>query len=182
VKERGIIFQGEMVRAILAGRKTMTRRVVKPEPVGSPSWIEYEQSGCFYPATYEAIPSAITCPYGLRGDRLYVREAWANWMDKEILYRATQKAGWIDPEKIKWKPSIHMFKKDARIWLEITGIRVERVQEISEEDCFKEGIPKLKHQTAWFDFEELWDSINGKKYPWESNPWVWVIGFKVITP
>ena len=222
LKEHQILFRTEMVRAILDGRKTMTRRVVKPQPARSPYWTQYENSGAFYPATLDAEPSVLKCPYGPVGDRLWVRETFGfdPWHYLEghdsILYRADQK---IDSDyPIKWKSPYHMFKKYARIWLEITGIRVERLQGISLEDIKAEGmkynVDPEYNIDPWHVFADLWDSINGKpkpkknggiithyeSYPWSEesrdkrtemngkphhcypNPWVWIIGFKRLTP
>ena len=152
---------------------------------------------------------ASVCPYGQVGDLLWVRESYAVRSDgvDQILYKADYQevVKMLDlPEiNIKWKPSIHMFKCDARIWLEITGIRVERLQEITEEDAIGEGIQLFKvglpptqvkvYASGWPDplcggtsvdgFHHLWDSINAKRgYGWSENPWVWVIEFKRKTP
>ena len=180
MEERPIIFSTPMVQAILDGRKTMTRRVVKPQPARSPYWTQYENSGAFYPATLDAEPSVLKCPYGPVGDMLWVRETFGfdPWHYLEghdsILYRADQK---IDSDyPIKWKPSIHMPKKYARIWLEITGVRVERLKDLSPKDGIAEGV---EH---WSIFPSLWDSINKKKYPWSSNVWVWVVEFRKVAP
>ena len=143
-------------------------------------------------------------PYGQPGDQLWVRESWAyhpDGKDKEILYRATD-SGWDDNNTgLRWKPSIHMPRWASRIQLEVTDVRVERVQEISEEDAKAEGIsdggclncgnssdpeacgcdyPKPDFRDS---FANLWDSINAKRgYSWESNPYVWVVEFERVTP
>ena len=220
MKERPILFNGEMVRAILDGRKTMTRRIVKPQPPFEPEGYE---CGPFY-RLMDAEPIAygfcdedgndFKCPYGQPGDRLWVRETWCPVNDeafdgeKWIDYRATPKyeeshpAGWDnapgDPEALSWKPSIHMPRWASRILLEITSVRVERLQEITPNDCEAEGIQGkslpspvrgqpyeeynngdgLVYTSPTLAFRALWESINGKKHPWESNPWVWVIEFK----
>jgi len=199
MKHLPIIFSTPMVQAILDDRKTQTRRVVKPQPIRSPYWTHYENSGAFYPATYDAEPSILRCPFGKPGDRLYVRETFGfdPWHYLEghdsILYRACQK---IDSDyPIKWKPSIYMPKKYARIWLEITNVRVERLQDITESDAEKEGVNQGIVRTQelisgrWVDypyykkgFKDLWDSINGKKHPWKANLWVWVLEFRKVTP
>uniref|UniRef100_A0A6M3JXS7 ASCH domain-containing protein n=1 Tax=viral metagenome TaxID=1070528 RepID=A0A6M3JXS7_9ZZZZ len=165
------------------------------------------------------------CPYGVPGDRLWVRETWAHCQpildikkpDGRLITEisdgyAEYKADGFDSiqdlkEHVrlvagheiivngdKWKPSIFMPRWASRITLEVTGIRVERVQDISEKDAREEGVSqktlRLKSITSgtWADipcykagFKDLWDSINGKKYPWVSNPWVWVISFRKIT-
>ena len=175
VKERPILFSGEMVRAILDGRKTQTRRVVKPQP--------------------PPLGGFVKNPYGQPGDRLWVRETWA--LDDKYYYRAD---GAVGDRCGKWKPSIHMPRAASRITLEITGVRVERLQEITISDIYAEGAI-TDEWLEWRDdvsgvgmpagsrienerdvWEKLWDSINGKTYPWKSNPWVWVIEFKRIKP
>ena len=127
------------------------------------------------------------CPYGQVGDRLWVRESFGYLIDGGIAYRANCDSWHLKHGlTIPWKPSIHMFRKDSRITLEITGVRVERLQEITEEDAQSEGIKQLHFTTGMKvncmpQFIELWDSLNAKRgYGWEVNPWVWVIGFKVI--
>jgi hypothetical protein len=177
-----------MVRAILEGRKTMTRRVVKPQPTLDHGLVfEGIALGKFGAVS----DSVIACPYGTIGDRLWVKETHhvrdAGYVDgtgRDIVYKA-------DDEDFPygWTPSIHMPRWASRINLEITGIRVERVQDISEEDARAEGLwCKFDGQgcegqchkcsaTAKEAFEALWDSINSKRAPWASNPWVWVIEF-----
>ena len=208
MKERPIIFNSDMVRAILDGRKTQTRRIVKPQPTVE---IKYRE----YLAVVDG--KKIKCPYGAPGDRLWVREAFCVVDDREfsgdvdeapegavwVDYRATPRyappdvaypAGWendpIDAEHLTWRPSIHMPRWASRITLEITNVRVERLQEISEEDCLAEGMrpfdPTSKLDQVFSDltpqdkFSALWDSINGKRAPWESNPWCWVTEFKKV--
>ena len=202
MKERPILFSGEMVRAILDGRKTMTRRVATkikaPKAWTMPNGIDsfWNVNPC-----WRETPGEL-CPYGKPGDRLWVREAFAVGLSNQegIAYRATSK--WYDfedgtPEsfkEIKWKPSIFMPRRYSRITLEITNIHVERLQYISEEDAKREGVesnfdegvvyygPLNKgHADARIAFSWLWDSINAKRgYSWESNPWVWVVEFKRV--
>lgn len=204
MKDRPILFSGPMVRAILDGRKTMTRRVITPQP-------EMEMDGEILPdgtggyGWGPVLPPWPKWPYQI-GDRLWVRETWATrdpiWDDDKavsFMIPATVDPGMIvyraDGEKDrKWRPSIHMPRWASRITLEIVNIRVERLREITEEDAEKEGANsefecdvttfcgggKIPESTYKLGFKHLWDSINDKTYPWSSNPWVWVIEFKRI--
>lgn len=184
-KERPILFSGGMVRAILDGRKTQTRRVVK--------WtaLEWLASGVFTPE-YVASPKNFLCPYGIPGDRLYVRETWAEVIyttdgieSDRTIYRANQ---YPYEESTKWRPSIHMPRWASRILLEITDIRVERLQDISERDAEKEGYKRIPvagweyqgMQTAAESFlHGEWAQAIQEKH---GNPWVWVIEFKRVKP
>ena len=177
--EHPILFTGEMVRAILDGCKTQTRRIAKlPEnwhrgygafetnPNGSEEFIIH--GDCGTETTY--------CPHGKVGDTLWVKETWQKIGDYPVCYRAGQSGCGACPNHT-WRPNIHMFRKYARIFLEITNIRVERVQDISESDAEAEGTNC--DRTYREDFRHLWDSINAKRgYGWAKNPWVWVIEFK----
>ncbi|MCP4902985.1 MAG: hypothetical protein GY906_38975 [bacterium] len=218
-RERPILFSGPMVRAILEGRKTQTRRVIK-----NPEKLEgLMQDG----------EAAEWCPYGKLGDHLWVREAFGTvddathqaWLTADpggaddyecnpcakdgpngerwiVDYRADNPQRPMDKPHPKtgkvsrrWRPSIHMPRWASRITLEITDVRVERVQEISENDAVAEGIQKrgrywdggphpVKGGPKCFPlpraaFKDLWDSINAKRgYGWHTNPWVWVIEFR----
>ncbi|MCU8008453.1 hypothetical protein L5M11_13105 [Shewanella sp. SM87] len=187
MKQRPIIFNTEMVQAILDGRKTQTRRIVKP--------LKDKNFGC------NLSPNEIAgevnngdlqnCQFGEVGDQLYVRETFQVGLctKSTIAYKATHKPsdledGWY--EVIKWKPSIHMPRWAARIILEITDVRVERLKDISEEDAIAEGcdypeIPEMGWKfKAAFNFKFLWKKIYGEQ-SLKSNPWVWVIEFKVIS-
>lgn len=210
MKSRPILFSGPMVRAILEGRKTQTRRVVKPQP--NAGW----KFNCFDSFYYWWTPDGTCnlngphegrkCPFGQPGDRLWVRETWAAWdsvSDREasevdgtaqelaerglnqahISYRA-------DPRMHadKWRPSIHMPRWASRITLEIESVRVERVQEISENDARAEGcdgdcpiayIPPYTTRPRVYHYAHLWQSINGPG-SWDANPWVWVIQFRRV--
>lgn len=187
MKERPILFSGPMVRAIIEGRKTQTRRVIKPQP----ERVEYLHvgGGVEWPCcpTVDGCMKAMHCPYGVPGDSLWVRETWADrFQDDWYIYRADN-----NPEHagVKWKSPIHMPRRASRITLPIVNVRAERLQDITHNDVFAEGCPidtkasgcvagewqtdrKMK-AAAWF--ADLWNSINGKKHPWDSNPWVWVI-------
>lgn len=196
MKERPILMNGEMVRAILEGRKTQTRRIVKPS-----AWIEYGDVNDYgKPVSGGHDVDFSKCPFGTVGDRLWVREAFAvseHWDSDEgrtvqnIGYKATAK----NPDFKGWKPSIHMPRWASRITLEITEIRVERLNYISEKDALAEGIeehigahgvkgfkPYLKGNLDVLafpqnSFRSLWESINGPG-SWDQNPWVWVIEFR----
>jgi hypothetical protein len=179
-----------MVKAILEGSKTMTRRVIKlidfePGTTKGYDWSWRNKRLLWNEMTNDDFVKKM-CPYGQVGDRLWVKET-DYLMERNmttqpvIVYKADQS----DPKCItKWKSGRFMFKKYARLCLEITNIRVERLQEISEEDAEKEGDPKQgliaseNDHTTWF--QGLWDSINGKNHPWSSNPWVWVIEFRRV--
>lgn len=193
MKERPILFSGEMVRAILEGRKTQTRRVLKSQPRGNYKPTGFIDKGCdyeFHDAEHEA--KYWHCPYGKPGDRLWIRESWANIPETypgnlHLKADATKDdLLWFTEMGWKWKPSIHMPRWASRITLEIVNIRVERLQDISEEDAKAEGaIPVgwIKHEEHLphyvKSFIKLWNSINAKRgYGWDTNPWVWVIEFK----
>lgn len=199
-KERPVLFSGPMVRAILDGRKTQTRRIVKPQPDCALTSLASTTSnrsprviamrGGLY---------SIFCPYGKPGDRLWVKETFVAW-DKShdgnlitgqlkkracnfIEYRADESSA-----ELKWRPSIFMPRWASRITLEITALRVERLQQISGEDCRAEGcgspeIPWRADGAAshpWVDtYKRIWDSINGPE-SWAANPWVWVVEFRRI--
>jgi hypothetical protein len=226
MKQRPILFNTEMVQAILAGRKTQTRRVVKPQP-------ELTESGFKWKGFYYGIGSSdertnrnfahAACPHGKVGDVLWVRETWTPLDTQEVDSAQLDEDGipleefqveigykdgmskWcvfsedfydqmnediedMEQEGTKWKPSIHMPKDAARIWLRIKDVRVERLQDISGSDCGSEGMQvtgltlssievhwdELKRQ-----FKSLWQSINGEK-SWNENPFVWVIEFERI--
>lgn len=231
MKERPIPFNGEMVRAILDGRKTQTRRVVKPQPrgiwgsgVALPGNSLGVRSDAFHVhANVQSESRHLYCPYGKPGDRLWVRETVADVnseMGPTLLYRADEAMiGWEDFSEVfdkdfgagpsfnygvypgmknkwavwhsdidskddggKWTPSIHMPRWASRINLEIKAIRVERLQEISEEDAKAEGIKPLSPISGPLykeQFADLWESINGA-LSWDANPWVWVIEFEMI--
>ena len=235
---RPILFSGPMVRAILDGRKSMTRRVVKPQP-GAGNHIDCSGSRGWH-LWWDVVDSPrwdvrqeyapLRCPYGQPGDMLYVRETWgtkrmvsltqrrAPW--DEVVYRAgrqvraskdappgnfdtqTWPLSWSeDKPDDRWRPSIHMPKWAARIWLRVTDVRVERLQEITEMDAKAEGFEDTEvvgHSTAgrpfgdgftmgplteWTsasgNFARLWEALNAKRgYGWDANPWVWVVSFE----
>lgn len=207
-KERPVLFNSEMVRAILGGKKTQTRRVIKPQPESASYWTEFE--GAFYPNTRAATPAGLVCPYGIPKDRLWVRETWQPMCEHEECYGANLRTGaglyvnyradgrgeetvppdgGMDDAKVRWKPSIFMPRWACRLTLQVVSTRVERVQDISENDAEAEGCEMYDQKTmakfaipgARYRFERLWDHINSKRgFSWESNPWVWVVEFKRI--
>jgi hypothetical protein len=232
IKERPILFAAPMVRAILEGRKTVTRRPVKgfqiptedtAIPVGDRQrWSAIGQRDprygfCVFGSTEaecaKDLEEYAPCPYGRRGDRLWVRETfglqvrhYGGGAGEHIVYRATNpeaiycKSAEGQEYPVKWKPSIHMPRHSSRILLEITEVRVERLQNISEEQAKAEGIiPHLRGGWHWhphdprnvddwhqfgfkspaFAFQDLWIGTGGD---WDSNPWVWVVEFKRVTP
>lgn len=174
MRERPILFSGQMVRAILEGRKTQTRRMVKPQAAILTD--EMARGFGIRPPAVENAP-VIPCPYGQPGDRLWVRETWAVHPETgSLLYRADDEA----PADTRWKPSIHLPRKHSRILLEMTSIRVERLQTISWEDALAEGTDNDPATTnAVGSFAKYWDYINGAE-AWDINPWVWVVGFKKV--
>jgi hypothetical protein len=267
MKERPILFSGPMVRALLDGRKTQTRRVMKPQPViqsgpfdhghwavtlphgnaitnecgtlsGAPSCEagEWNYTGRFVSGYHRTLCGPIRCPYGVPGDRMWVRESFVellhtspatdepidptngdrliepatSYVDaqgrkrwhydgKVIAYRATSNVEFCDGDGFsspdfankddlpRWKPSIHMPRWASRITLEITDVRVQRVQEISEEDAKAEGVGPIGGFVAQlpFDyrvaFKTLWDEINEHRgYGTHKNPWVWCLTFKRV--
>jgi len=223
VKERPILFNGEMVRAILDGRKTQTRRLVKPQPEHVDRY-----AGDSWPCMWQDKPPGcdtlkrMVAPLGTIGDRLWVRETWGlmsyhdttDWCGYSIKdvseaelrerFLVEHAANWNLPnESAYWRPSIHMPRWASRITLEITGVRVERVQEMegmdaASSDALKEGVHRIHHEGGnyyysafrnqpdpknWTDpclaFKELWQSIYAN---WDANPWVWVYEFRRIKP
>ena len=199
MKETGIIMSGNHPKLILDGIKTQTRRVIKPQPRGERQAIMVASNGTFLYEDWDGSSGIQKLAKYQVGDRLWVRETWAKPIERyaDVKGAFVYKAGY---EKsmgeqffgipFKWKPSIHMPRWASRITLEITDIRVERVGEISNEDARAEGLTMLAGLTGGgylglanerYAFKDLWDSLNAKRgYGWESNPWVWVISFKVV--
>jgi hypothetical protein len=189
-KERPILFSGPMVRSILDGRKTQTRRIIKhrenrwecsDDGVTGKAWP-------FWPCYVfgEPEPIAMPCPYGKPGDRLWVRETFnSDWCD-QVIFKAdggsAKDAGYT--KEPKWKRSIHMPRWASRITLEIIAVRVERLNEISEADAIAEGVlidgigsPGGPMRVSQRAFKIFWQAINGPE-SWAANPWVWVIEFR----
>jgi hypothetical protein len=203
MKERPILFSGEMVRAILAGRKTQTRRVVDRD-----LWDQLEDGRRSEDQRIETdgtpmggLPAVRFCPYGGPGDNLRVKEAcwiWGAWRKNGVTKTGRQRWRFyeIDPRRVVYeKPeatakrgggegwiyrhSRYMPRWAARITLSLTAVRVERLQEITEADAKAEGI----NGYDGFGFRQLWDSINAERgYGWDVNPWVWVLTFSQVTP
>ena len=191
MKEKPILFNTHMVRAILDNRKTQTRRIMKSQPIGpvektpDSRWLDH---GFLRP---EERSNEFSCPHGKPGDRLWVRETFC-LSGTVPFYRADG-----EPQiKVRWKPSIFMPRSASRITLEITDIRVERLHSISETDAIAEGVENngLKYSiepwknylktgngyqksTPQASYMTLWQSINGHE-SWDANPWVWVIEFR----
>lgn len=213
MKERPIIFGGEMVRAILSGAKTQTRRVVKPQP----EWEEDPSPGVNgdmalwggryrepqWPGNPDEPPDFSVevwesrCPYGVPGDHLWVKEnfyiesfgAGVAQIRYEADFARGNNAGVSDsklPDRCGKVSSMRMPRHCSRLTLEIVGVRVERVQEISEEDADAEGIDdaylvkeRLPSDARVYAFRHLWDDINAKRgFGWDVNPWVFVISFR----
>lgn len=191
MKERPILFNGDMVRAILDGRKKQTRRPVSPQSAILTD--EMARNLGVRPPHIENFP-VIKCPFGQVGDRLWVRETWAEWQPGSPVFKAdgSDITGHKSDQLVSsWRPSVHMPRWASRITLEITGIRVERVQDISEDDARAEGVAP-----AWLDvrgdrvnanssptfrqgFARTWNEIYAQRgLGWDANPWVWVVEFK----
>jgi hypothetical protein len=204
--DRPILFSAPMVRALLAGTKTQTRRIVKPQPslssteafLGLDGIWRFSHPTARGPVSHEA--DDVRCPYGQPGDRLWVREThYIIGEVGEVFYRATNDSSLSPPLQWhgRWKPSIHMPRAASRITLEVTGVRVERLQDISEEDAQAEGLIPLsdgsdrtwtvdgtarsEYETAREAYRHLWEDINGFG-SWDSNPWVWAVEFKRLQP
>lgn len=230
MKERPIIMAAESVRAILAGRKRQMRRAVKPQPRHMngivPMWgvspppdpVEFGEKWCWREAGPDYPDDSSDdrrCPYGVPGDRLWVKETYivghadghggwsvlrpsgASDQDGRVFYRASfrepppHSAG-----ALPWRTSLFMPRWASRLTLEVTGVRVERLQDISEEDAKAEGVERdtepCDHRRFTCDevncagstyrstFWDRWDAINAKRAPWSSNPWVWVVEFRLL--
>ena len=210
IKERPILFSAPMVRALLDGSKTQTRRTLNPQPDGG------VQQGVIGPLNGNG--NLLICKHGNVGDRLWVRETfcWSEYAthQDEVVYRATEDCSLDDRGGLPWKPSIFMPRWASRITLEITDVRVERLQDISEADASSEGVHSdddyplasdcpvcrgngvhgaLGPNLGWTEvdcnscdtpvkrFKNLWGSINGPG-SWDENPWVWCITFRRINP
>jgi len=222
MKEHPILFSAAMVQAILRVDKTQTRRPIKPQPQSSAPGVYADRYNhgpewaFWLPDNRMTQPRVWKCPYGVPGDRLWVREAWTffdptetepdrwdgpvvapdnsderrllDYWRKRIIYRADGEPDVVNPVP-RWRPSIHLPSWASRITLEVTEVRVQRVQGISEEDAKAEGAlawhdadeSRPFRNTAREAFHELWNSINAKRgFGWAVNPWVWAITFRRI--
>ncbi|HFD7933835.1 TPA: hypothetical protein ACF58L_004017 [Yersinia enterocolitica] len=198
MNEKPILFNAEMVNAILSGRKTQTRRIMGNQPAGQDlETVHVRHNDDFNFQWYGNLgeSSYFPCPLGKPGDQLWVRECFSDLEDFDFFNPSVPDVisgywYWADgnPEWGNWtkpKPSIHMPRRASRINLLITGVRVERLQDISDLDCCDEGYngPAVTADNQWPSitwYERLWDSIYGQKEGenWQANPWVWVINFE----
>jgi hypothetical protein len=213
VRERPILFSGPMVRALLDGRKTQTRRVIRL-PADRGQWESSDLQGhaVIWNTTTGKV---ISCPHGAPGDRLWVRETWCQEVDRDgrliegkALYAADGQevflsdgdggTAWRPDGRARspWRSPLFMPRWASRITLELTAVRVERLQDISEADAVAEAAPCkmvtnlypeqcgcfLAEDEPTHHFALLWDSLNAKRAPWASNPWVWVLEFRRVTP
>ena len=211
-KERPIIMSGESVRAILEDRKTQTRRVCKPQPIEDQKWDGgWKLVTAKATTAIEALRRGMypeTCPYGVPGDRLWVREGWApfvrgdggeGWVEL-VRWRADEAEYPVPPEHsadwdrlsgkgYHWRSPIYMPRWACRLLLEVTEVRVERVQEIDHVGIQREGVlpariagGELRVLAAKF-FRPTWDALNAKRgHDWETSPWVWVLSFRRLEP
>ena len=190
MRERPILFNTEMARAILDGRKTCTRRLVKFLPGENPQWTGYIKDGLMlYNGKNEL---CIRKPPYHRADILFVRETWCSAYDGEKFFYLADKLTdreerlLLNYDDVKWHPSIHMPKGAARIWLKVIDVRIERLQDITEAGAINEGciddIEYAKGKSARNHFVDMWNNTIKKPdidiYGWSANPWVWVIEFE----
>jgi hypothetical protein len=179
-KERPILFSAPMIRALLAGTKTQTRRACKGLAL---EWLGPEN----FTPEFVANPGNHLCPYGNPGDLLWVRETHLNWWHNTEPRTFSHVAAYaadgyeLQPGE-RWIPSIHMLRAASRILLEVTEVRVQRLQDISHEDAEQEGVKcDMSARTFRDHYAALWDRINGPG-SWDANPWCWAISFRRITP
>ena len=207
MRELPILFSGAMVRALLDDSKTQTRRIVMPQPVFGDvagtfaSWMFKKRRGAghwLYPNARETILAE--CPYGRPGDRLWVRETWSANLP-EVRYQADKTEKYFpddhpsyadlrrmyDRQRGDWRPNIHMPRWACRILLDITDVRVERLQEITSADAIAEGVLPPGMEVVMGrpvdGYRNLWNGLNAKRnFGWDANPWVWVVSFKRVAP
>lgn len=192
MKERPILFSGQMVRAILEGRKTQTRRVIKLrdfrpcDNVPRSDWYFRAKNGIWSDVSTQRLIERY-CPHGKPGDRLWVRETFGLQLEPcedypkgYVIYKADGGDFQYEGGGSAWTPSIYMPRWASRITLDILSVRVERLQNISCVDSMAEGSPDGANPQVWYANE--WDTVNFNRpeYWWSSNPWVWAIEFKVV--
>jgi hypothetical protein len=205
MKEHPIIFSGEMVLAILEGRKHQTRRVVKPQPPFENAVIRINDDTGVFTWIHTYFHGDMKCPYGMKGDLLCVKETFARvpttaylrsgvyqTINPEDRYEAViYKAGWNHCKPGRWRPSVHMPRWASRITLAVTDVRCERLRAISPEDKIAEGFCDCSrsypcdifYSCGEHCFMRTWDKSNAKLgYGWDTNPWVWVVSFGRISP
>lgn len=217
MKEHPIIFSGPMVRAILAGQKTVTRRLVKLPRWAEPGTLEEGTEGVLAVARVSGCLADVPCPYGAPGDDLWVRETWASQGAQLVAYQADGECGawmgdgaggrvWIFHGWVmqaerrethnlpgrrwglaarggRWRPSIHMPRWASRLDLEVVSVRAEQLHAIDDTEAVREGVLTLGVSATASPrevFAGLWDSINGERAPWRSNPWVWRVEFNRV--
>lgn len=194
-----ILFSAPMVRAITAGRKSQTRRVIK-FPEGTTGRLPKPENQDEITPYIFGVTGIKLSPYSV-GEAMWVRETWADIAETfpgNMHYKANASQGdleWFKEEGWKWRPSIFMPREAARLFLRVTSVRAERVQDISTSDCEREGIASdidgfkgnmlLHHDWITKEYAKLWDSLsakrNGGEYAWDKSPWVWVVSFERIT-
>lgn len=194
MKTTPLLFRPEMMRALIAGEKTQTRRPIKPQP---PSWIgAYNESDgdqhffCEFNRDDDAMRhwpgyhDGLKCPYGKPGDLIWCRETFLRSTlsdEAGALYYRAESDEYINAHRAdypNWRPSIFMKREESRLTLQLTAVRAERVKDITEEDAAAEGMGTDGDEAAVISYSNLWDRINGKG-SWDKNPWVWVLTFKV---
>ena len=169
--EHPILFSTPMVRAIIGGQKTVTRRVIRgvspgaDRPLAMCGAVSFSDTGRW-----------IACPYGAPGDRLWVRETWRYESDGVAMYRADVRDELA--HRAKWRPGIHLRREHARLFLAVESVRVERIHMIDCEDARREGIGSGPWADERDGFARLWQKINGKRAPWSADPWVWRVQFR----
>ena len=230
MKETGLMFKAPLVRAILSGSKTQTRRLVKPQPIVDAyecwTWSPHRAQGLHHGqgGSLRDLSETLSrySPYGVPGDALWVREAWRlheRFSDvARIVYSASKNQSWTEAHEdypvhlagpmapsVGFKPSIHMPRWASRLRLQITDVRVERLQDISEADALAEGVEMETADPPFYyvpgiwphsitavgveefgriphavrSYAKLWEHINGKG-SWDANPWVWAVSFEVV--
>ncbi|MCP4161172.1 MAG: hypothetical protein GY760_13950 [Deltaproteobacteria bacterium] len=180
MNHKPIIFNTQMVKAILNNSKTQTRRIVNPNLLTNLEWLEDDPNHLYVEDEYGDWNHLLKYAPVNKGDLLWVRETFSkDPNDSFISYRADyDESFWC---RFLWKPSIFLPKKHARIWLKVTDVRVHRIKRISKHDAIEEGVKPCMHYPSIYYFEKLWDSINKDRgYGWDKNPYVWAYTFKKV--